>query len=152
MLSEGRISLNVKTEVSEIDPSLTVLGVPGIKTRRAQTTLEVPSGGSLAMAGMIQDQTKQNINGFPGLMQLPVLGALFKSRDYQNSQTELVILVTPYIVRAVAQKNLARPDDGFADASDPATVLLGNLNRIYGVPGNADTKRTYRGNYGFILD
>jgi pilus assembly protein CpaC len=152
VLSEGRISLNVKTEVSEIDPSLTVLGVPGIKTRRAQTTLEVPSGGSLAMAGMIQDQTKQNINGFPGLMQLPVLGALFKSRDYQNAQTELVILVTPYIVRAVAQKNLARPDDGFADASDPATVLLGNLNRIYGVPGNPDPKRTYRGNYGFILD
>jgi pilus assembly protein CpaC len=152
VLSEGRISLNVKTEVSEIDPSLTVSGVPGVKTRRADTTLEVPSGGSLAMAGMIQDQTKQNINGFPGLMQLPVLGALFKSRDYQNSQTELVILVTPYIVRAVAQKNLARPDDGFADASDPSTILLGNLNRIYGVPGNADTKRTYRGNYGFILD
>ena len=152
VLSEGRISLNVKTEVSEIDPSLTVLGVPGVKTRRAQTTLEVPSGGTLAMAGMIQDQTKQNINGFPGLMQLPVLGALFKSRDYQNSQTELVILVTPYIVRAVAQKNLARPDDGFADASDPSTILLGNLNRIYGVPGNAETKRTYRGNYGFILD
>jgi pilus assembly protein CpaC len=152
VLSEGRISLNVKTEVSEIDPSLTVLGVPGVKTRRAETTLEVPSGGSLAMAGMIQDQTKQNINGFPGLMQLPVLGALFKSRDYQNSQTELVILVTPYVVRAVAQKGLSRPDDGFADASDPATVLLGNLNRIYGVPGNADTKRPYRGNYGFILD
>jgi pilus assembly protein CpaC len=152
VLSGGRISLYVKTEVSEIDPSLTVLGVPGIKTRRAQTTLEVPSGGSLAMAGMIQDQTKQNINGIPGLMQLPVLGALFKSRDYQNAQTELVILVTPYIVRAVAQKNLARPDDGFADASDPATVLLGNLNRIYGVPGNPDPKRTYRGNYGFILD
>jgi pilus assembly protein CpaC len=104
------------------------------------------------MAGMIQDQTKQNINGFPGLMQLPVLGALFKSRDYQNSQTELVIIVTPYIVRAVAQKKLSRPDDGFADASDPATVLLGNLNRIYGVPGNADPKRAYRGNYGFILD
>jgi pilus assembly protein CpaC len=152
VLSEGRISLNVKTEVSEIDPSLTVLGVPGVKTRRAETTLEVPSGGSLAMAGMIQDQTKQNINGFPGLMQLPVLGALFKSRDYQNSQTELVIIVTPYIVRAVAQKKLSRPDDGFADASDPATVLLGNLNRIYGVPGNADPKRAYRGNYGFILD
>jgi pilus assembly protein CpaC len=152
VLSEGRISLNVKTEVSEIDPTLTVSGVPGVKTRRAETTLEVPSGGSLAMAGMIQEQSKQNINGFPGLMQLPVLGALFKSRDFQNNQTELVILVTPYVVRAVSQKNLSRPDDGFADASDPATILLGNLNRIYGVPGNADPKRTYRGNYGFILD
>jgi pilus assembly protein CpaC len=152
VLSEGRISLNVKTEVSEIDPTLTVSGVPGVKTRRANTTLEVPSGGSLAMAGMIQEQSKQTINGFPGLLQLPVLGALFKSRDYLNSQTELVILVTPYVVRAVAQKNLSRPDDGFADASDPATILLGNLNRIYGVPGNADPKRTYRGTYGFILD
>jgi pilus assembly protein CpaC len=152
VLSEGRISLNVKTEVSEIDPQLTVAGVPGVKTRRAETTLEVPSGGSLAMAGMIQDQSKQSINGLPGLMQLPVLGALFKSRDYINNQTELVIIATPYVVRAVAQKNLTRPDDGFADSSDPATVLLGSFNRIYGVPGNADPKRTYRGNYGFILD
>jgi pilus assembly protein CpaC len=105
----------------------------------------------MAMAGMIQDQTKQNINGFPGLMQLPVLGALFKSRDYQNNQTELVILVTPYIVHAVSQKNLARPNDGFADASDPASVLLGSLNRIYGVAAGPP-KRTYHGNIGFILD
>ena len=83
--------------------------------------MEIPSGGSLAMAGMIQEQTKQQINGMPGLMQLPVLGALFKSRDYVNRQTELMVIVTPYIVRAVAQKDLSRPDDGFADASDPAT-------------------------------
>ena len=68
------------------------------------------------MAGMIQEQTKQQINGLPGLMQLPILGALFKSRDYINSQTELMVLVTPYVVRAVAQKDLSRPDDGFADA------------------------------------
>ena len=73
------------------------------------------------MAGMIQEQTKQQINGMPGLMQLPVLGALFKSRDYINRQTELMVLVTPYMVRAVAQKDLSRPDDGFADASDAAT-------------------------------
>ena len=72
------------------------------------------------MAGMIQEQTKQQINGLPGLMQLPVLGTLFKSRDYVNHQTELMVIVTPYIVRAVAQKDLSRPDDGFADASDPA--------------------------------
>ncbi len=78
--------------------------------------LEIPSGGAMAMAGMLQEQTRQQINGFPGLMQLPVLGALFKSRDYVNRQTELMVLVTPYIVRATAQKNLSRPDDGFADA------------------------------------
>ena len=95
--------------------------------------MEIPSGGSLAMAGMIQEQTKQQINGLPGLMQLPVLGTLFKSRDYVNRQTELIVLVTPYIVRAVAQKDLSRPDDGFVDATDPAAVLLGRLNHIYGV-------------------
>ena len=64
----------------------------------AETTVEIPSGGSLAMAGMIEEQTKQQLNGIPGLMQLPVLGTLFKSRDYVNRQTELTVIVTPYIV------------------------------------------------------
>ncbi len=76
---------------------------------------------------MIQEQTKQQISGLPGLMQLPVLGTLFKSRDYVNRQTELMVIVTPYIARAVAQKDLSRPDDGFVDSSDPAAVLLGRL-------------------------
>jgi pilus assembly protein CpaC len=101
---------------------------------------------------MIQEQTKHQLNGVPGLMQLPVLGALFRSRDYVNNQTELMILVTPYVVRAVAQKDLSRPDDGFADAPDPSTVLLGRLNHIYGIAGKVDPRTTYRGNYGFILD
>jgi pilus assembly protein CpaC len=101
---------------------------------------------------MIQESTKQQINGFPGLMQLPVLGTLFKSRDYANRQTELVIIVTPYAVRAVAQKDLSKPDDGFADVSDPSTVFMGRLNRIYGIPGKVEPKRVWRGNYGFILD
>jgi pilus assembly protein CpaC len=161
VLAEGRISLRVLTEVSEIstENELTLvqaqgisLTVPSIKTRRAETTVELPSGGSLAMAGMIQAQTKQQINGIPGLMQLPILGTLFKSRDFQNQQTELMVLVTPYVVRAVAQKELSRPDDGYADASDPATILLGKFNRIYGVAGKADTSVTYHGQPGFILD
>ena len=104
------------------------------------------------MAGMIQNDTKQQINGLPGLMELPILGPLFKSRDYINQQTELMVLVTPYVVRAVAQKDLSRPDDGFADASDPATVLLGRFNRIYGIGGMPDPPDNYRGKYGFILD
>jgi pilus assembly protein CpaC len=162
VLSEGRISLKVMTEVSDLstDNSLTIaipgstqtLTVPSIKTRRADTTVEIPSGGALALAGMIQQQTKQQINGLPGLMELPILGPLFKSRDYINQQTELMVLVTPYIVRAVAQKDLSRPDDGFADPSDPAAVLLGRLNRIYGVGGNVDRPDGYRGKYGFIFD
>ena len=162
VLSEGRISLRVLTEVSDITSqnSLTIpipgstetVTVPAIRTRRADTTLEIPSGGSLAMAGMIQDTTKHNINGLPGLMELPVLGPLFKSNDYVNQRTELMILVTPYVVRAVAQKDLSRPDDGFADSSDPAQVLLGRFNRIYGVGGTTDPPENYRGKYGFILD
>ena len=132
MLSEGRISLKVMTEVSDISSSQfadhsdpghdQTVTVPSIRTRRADTTVEIPSGGSLAMAGMIQNETKHNINGLPGLMELPILGPLFKSNDYINQQTELMVLVTPYVVRAVAQKDLSRPDDGFADPSDPAQV------------------------------
>ena len=162
VLSEGRISLKVMTEVSDLSSqnSLTIAQpgsnltatIPSIRTRRAETTVEIPSGGSLAMAGMIQNQTKQAINGLPGLAELPILGPLFKSRDYVNQQTELMVLVTPYVVRAVAQKDLSRPDDGFADPSDPETILLGRLNRIYGVGGNPAPPDNYHGKYGFILD
>jgi len=167
VMAEGRISLKVLTEVSELsnDNALTLTQsvsatetttqtIPSIKTRRAETTVEIPSGGSLAMAGMIHEQTKQQINGMPGLMNVPVLGALFKSRDYINRQSELMVLVTPYIVRAVSQKDLAKPDDGYADASDASATLLGRFNRLYGVPGHTDPKQAngYRGNVGFFLD
>jgi pilus assembly protein CpaC len=162
VLSEGRISLKVMTEVSDLssnnslvvtEPGTTAtVTVPSILTRRADTTVELPSGGSLAMAGMIQDSTKHNVNGLPGLMEVPVLGQLFKSNDYVNQRTELMILVTPYVVRAVAQKDLSRPDDGFADPSDPAQTLLGRFNRIYGVGGTPDSPDSYHGKYGFILD
>lgn len=163
VLSEGRISLKVMTEVSDLSSENSItqtmpgttdsLTIPSIRTRRADTTVEIPSGGSLAMAGMIQEQTKQAINGVPGLMQLPILGTLFKSRDYVNNQTELMVLVTPYVVRAVAQKQLSRPDDGFSDPNDPQAVLLGRLNRIYGDRVKAPVAaKNYHGNYGFILD
>jgi pilus assembly protein CpaC len=156
VLTEGRISLRVMTEVSEVSNensiSISGISVPSVKTRRAETTLEIPSGGAMAMAGLIQQQTKQAINGTPGLAQLPILGALFRSRDFVNNQTELMVLVTPFIVRAVAQKDLSRPDDGFANASDPQADLLGSLNRIYGVPGRAEPAKNYHGTYGFITD
>jgi pilus assembly protein CpaC len=165
VLTEGRISLRVMTEVSELsnDNSLTLsqavtsssvnsVTIPSIRTRRAETTLEIPSGGSMAMAGLIAEQTKQAINGLPGLSQLPVLGTLFRSRDFVNNQTELMVLVTPYVVRAVAQKDLSRPDDGFSNAADPQANLLGSINRIYGVPGRVEPGRNYRGTVGFITD
>jgi len=160
VLSEGRISLRVMTEVSELSQENAItlnqggnsLTVPSVKTRRAETTLEIPSGGSMAMAGLIQEQTKQAINGLPGLDQLPVLGALFRSQDFVNNQTELMVLVTPYVVRAVAQKELSRPDDGFASASDSQSALLGRINRIYGVAARVDPVSGPQGNFGFIID
>ncbi len=158
VLSEGRISLRVMTEVSEVSPENALTGgaggttIPSIKTRRAETTLEIPSGGSMAMAGLIQEQTKQAVNGLPGVDQLPVLGQLFRSQDFVNNQTELMVIVTPYVVRAVAQRELSRPDDGFAPASDAQSTLLGRINRIYGISGRIEPVGSYQANFGFITD
>lgn len=160
VLAEGRVSMKVTTEVSELSnegalqfgTGENARQIPSLKVRRADTTVEIPSGGALALAGLIHEQTRQQINGFPGLMQLPILGSLFKSRDYVNRQTELMILVTPYVVRAVAPKDLSRPDDGYADTSDPSSFFMGRLNKIYGIPGKVDPNRMYYGKYGFILD
>lgn len=160
VLGEGRISLRVMTEVSELSSENAItlnqagnsLTIPSIKTRRAETTLEIPSGGSMAMAGLIQEQTKQAINGLPGLDQLPVLGALFRSQDFVNNETELMVLVTPYVVRAVAQKELSRPDDGFAPASDSQSTLLARINRIYSLVARVDAIGIDQGNFGFIID
>ncbi|MCA6107799.1 type II and III secretion system protein family protein [Bradyrhizobium cenepequi] len=160
VLTEGRISLRVMTEVSELstDNAITLnqggssLTVPSITTRRAETTLEIPSGGSMAMAGLIQQKTKQAVNGMPGVDQLPILGALFRSQDFVNNETELMVLVTPYVVRAVAQKELSRPDDGFAPAADSQSTLLARINRIYGVAARAEPVGAYPANFGFIID
>jgi pilus assembly protein CpaC len=146
------------TEVSEVSAENSLTGgaggttIPSIKTRRAETTLEIPSGGSIAMAGLIQEQTKQAVNGLPGLDSLPVLGALFRSQDFVNNQTELMVIVTPYIVRAVAQKELSRPDDGFAPASDSQSTLLAQINRIYGVAARVEPAESFQVSYGFIID
>ncbi|WP_448028639.1 type II and III secretion system protein family protein [Bradyrhizobium liaoningense] len=165
VLSEGRISLRVMTEVSELSSqnaitltqalssnSTNSITIPSIQTRRAETTLEIPSGGSMAMAGLIQQQTKQAINGLPGVDQLPIIGALFRSQDFVNNETELMVIVTPYVVRAVAQKELSRPDDGFAPASDAQTALLGRMNRLYGIARRVDPISGTPGDFGFIID
>ncbi len=158
VLTEGRISLRVMTEVSEVSPENSLTGgqngttIPSIKTRRAETTLEIPSGGSMAMAGLIQEQTKQAVNGLPGIDSLPIFGQLFRSQNFVNSETELVVLVTPYVVRAVAQKELSRPDDGFAPASDAQSTLLAQINRVYGISGRIEPVAACRCGFGFIID
>lgn len=156
VMSEGRISLHVSTEVTERDENNSVLtsglNVPGFKTRRTETTVELPSGGSMATAGLIQQSSGVTTTGLPGLMNIPILGALARSREFQRKETELLIMLTPYIVKPTEQKNLPRPDDGFVDASDPAGMFLGRVNKLYGVSGNSRNLGSYRGNIGFITE
>ena len=154
VLSQGRIQLRIATEVTDIDPSTQVtfsgISIPGFRTRSNTTTVELPSGGSIASAGLISTQTEQAINGFPALMNLPVLGALFRSRDYQRNETELLITVTPYIVHAVDPSQVVRPDQNFQDASDPQAWFLGRVNRIYSTAQSLQPMPGYAGKIGFI--
>ncbi|MGH6843899.1 MAG: type II and III secretion system protein family protein, partial [Methylocella sp.] len=120
VLAEGRIELHLATEVTDIDTTqaaATIGGfpVPAFLTRKNETTVEVPSGGSIASAGLLQTKSQQVINGLPGLLNLPILGALFRSNDYQKQETELMIVVTPYTVKPAKPDEIARPTDGFAD-------------------------------------
>ena len=133
---------------------LPVAQYPDIVPPQVVVNATYPGASAEVIASTVAAPLEQQINGVPGLMQLPILGALFKSRDYVNNQTELVVIVTPYVVRAVAQKQLSRPDDGFADPSDPSTVLLGRLNRIYGSSNQpaATPAGAPQSKYGFILD
>jgi pilus assembly protein CpaC len=162
VLAGGRISLKLSTEVSELSnlgaftinngngaPSLTI---PGLNVRRAETTVELPSGGSLMIAGLLQEETKQDIDSLPGLMDLPILGALFRSRDYQNGQTELVVIVTPYLVDAAHPGDLQTPADGLQIADDAETILLGKLAKAAKAPPEAIAGRTYQGPYGYVIE
>ncbi len=119
--------------------------------RRAETTLELPSGGTLAMAGLLSDETRQSVEGVPGLKDIDVLGALFRSNDYRRRESELVILVTPYMATHAPRSEFARPDGGYAPSSTRNELLFGHLNRIYGPPGYRPQGR-YEGDVGFIVD
>lgn len=139
VFSQGKISLHVSTEVSDIDPSLgtsipdgngSSLNIPGFKTRKSDTTIELPSGGSMMTAGLISQATKQTMAGLPGLVNLPILGALARSRDYNRSETELVIMVTPYLAQGAQAKALVRPDKNLREANEPAQLALGQLTGV----------------------
>jgi pilus assembly protein CpaC len=160
VLSGGRISLKLSTEVSELSSlgaySITsggsTLTVPGLTVRRAETTVELPSGGSLMIAGLLQQTTKQTIDALPGITSMPVLGALFRSRDYLNGETELVIIITPYIVDPTRPQNLQTPADGLRLAGDMSTVLLGRLNQVVKAPAGANAGRAYQGPVGYVIE
>jgi len=128
------------------------LTIPALSVRRAKTTVELPSGGSLVMAGLLQENMRQTVNGIPAVKDIPVLGQLFRSRDYQNSETELVIVATPYIVDPTHESKLSDPARGFVAASDMQTILLGKVVSTYGLAGTGVADNTLQGPLGFILD
>lgn len=152
VLSEGRINLKVAAEVSELSSQGAVatngISIPALQTRKAETVVEMASGSALAMAGLLSDQTRQNTDGIPELKNLPVLGALFRSKDFKSSQSELVILVTPYVVRPTDKEALSRPDEGMLYPSPMRSLLNGHLHRVYGKL-SADT---LKGEHGFIVE
>ena len=161
VLAPGRISLRIRTEVSEpTTEGSSVTGrfgaggaitSPGVRRRQAETTVELPSGGSMVLAGLLKDDVRQAAAGFPGLSKIPVLGTLFRSRDFQRTESELVIIATPYLVRPVARQKLSRPDDNFQPSADGAANFMGRLNRVYGkVEGDLPEGR-YHGKVGFIF-
>jgi pilus assembly protein CpaC len=138
VLADGRISMRVRPEVSEISSagSVTLNGfvVPALTTRRAETTVELGSGQSFMLAGLLQNRNNNSIQKAPFLGDLPILGALFRSTSYQRNETELVIIVTPYLVRPVSGQ-LADPTQGYRAPSDPQMILGGQT--FGGVSGRA---------------
>lgn len=155
VLSEGRISLKIETEVSELSNqgaiTLSGIAIPALKKREAKSTVELPSGGTLALAGLISDDTRQNIDGFPGAKDIPILGTLFRSRDFIKNETELVVIVTPYLVKPTSRQEIAAPGTGLTPATDMKANFLGHLNAIYG-KGEALPDGGLKGDYGYIVE
>jgi len=160
VLSEGRISLNISTEVSEptTEGSFETGGISsdilGLRVRRANTVVEMPAGGSLVIAGLIREETRQSTDGIPGLKDVPGLGAAFRNRDENNTQTELVVIVTPYLVDPTHPDKLQTPSDGFVAANDRESALLGRLNKVYNGTGNGKevTREALSGPFGHVVD
>lgn len=144
--SNGAIALTVDTSVSEPQADLS------ITKRQANTSVEVASGMTLAIGGLLEERSSQQINQFPWLGDIPILGALFRSREFQTEETELVILVTPYLVNPVPANTIAVPTDYSTPASDAEAIFLGKLENQYGVAGSGGMRGGFGGSVGFVLD
>ena len=148
VLSDDRISITVRPEISEIDVNSSILMeglvIPGLSVRRVETTVEMASGQSFAIGGLLQNNVRDILSKVPGLGSIPVLGRLFSSSDYQNNKSELVVIVTPYLVRPTDSSRLASPLDSMRPATDIEYILhdkigldplLGNTPRLTGQAG-----------------
>jgi len=162
VLSGGRISLQLSTEVSELTTSgaftlggtgPNALVIPALNVRRTSNTVELPSGGSLMIAGLLREDTRQNIDQLPGIGGLPVLGGLFRSRDYLAGETELVIIIEAYIVSPTSPGLMQTPADGLVISGDLQTVLFGRLTEKYGLPApQPGVGAGWQGPVGYVIE
>ena len=163
VLSDTQISLRVNVEVSRraAENGVTIpvgisggtVAIDGLVTRRADSTVTLPSGGNLMIAGLLQSDDFSTVDGVPGLKDLPILGALFRSTRFQRNDTELVVLVSPYRVgTADARRPLALPTDGFVPASDMDLYLFGRLHKQYSGKDQLETLPSVFGPFGYVME
>lgn len=137
VLSPSRISMRVRPEVSELTEegaiTLSDIVIPAITLRRTETTIEVASGQSFAIAGLLQDETRSTVSKFPGLGDIPILGTLFRSESFRRNETELVIIATAYLVQPTSTGDFQDPVNGFEPPSDLERILSGKVARVGGV-------------------
>lgn len=154
VMSDKRISLQLNTEVSSLDFDnaivLADLTVPGLDIRRADTTVEIPSGGSIMIAGLLQSQAIEGMSGLPGISKTPVLGDLVKSDSFQRDETELVVIVTGYLVSPFADENKAEHVPIASKESLPSRTFKSNIQNAYN-DLNKD-KLSKIGNAGYVLN
>jgi pilus assembly protein CpaC len=156
VLTAGRISLKIRTEVSEptaqdVRALRNDVNLFSVRKRLADTTVEIPSGGSMVIGGLVHDDVRQAVSGHPALMNIPFFGALFRSKEFVRNESEVVVIVTPYLVRPTARSKLIQPDENFQAASDAAGYFMGRINRVYGTKQGDLPKGRYTGAIGFIL-
>jgi pilus assembly protein CpaC len=124
--------------------------LPALRTRRSDTTVFIRNGQTLAIGGLLSERSRQDIRRLPGLGDIPILGALFRSREYTADRTELVFLVTPYYAREQAEMPILHTDD-LKLAGDAEAIFLGHIETIYGV-GPDGMRGSYDGSVGFLLE
>jgi pilus assembly protein CpaC len=155
VLSSGRIALKVRSEVSDISATGAVslpfgdfaITIPATSVRRAETSIELPSGGSFMIAGLISEDTRRAVTGLPWLQKLPILGSIFSSKDFLNEQTELMMIVTAYLVKPVSPREMASPTDNLMMANDAEAYFLNRLTKVYGTGASGDNAQV-----GFTFD
>jgi pilus assembly protein CpaC len=132
VLENGRISIRVRPEVSELSATGSVrfngFEIPSLTTRRAETTVELGSGQSFVIGGLLRNSNSNSINRTPGLGNIPILGALFRSTRYRREETELMIVVTPYLVRPVSANQIVLPTDGYRNPDEASRLIVGTTN------------------------